>query len=408
MKRFIVNGGRRLVGEVMVSGSKNAALPILFSTLAVKGVSKIKNVPDIGDVRITVGILRSMGARITRRGSVLTVDTTSVLYNTPSERDTAQIRASTYLIGSCLSRFGGCELLRFGGCNFAKRPIDLHLFAAECLGAEIQERVVKCKRLTGAEIRFSKKSVGATVNALIMASGANGMSKIYNYAEEPHILDLIKYLRNAGATIELYPEYILVEGRELHGAEITVGADLIEAGSYAAFALATGGDVILKGIKDTEMSTVIAAVTSAGGSASSVDGGVRFFGQVSKAFEIIAAPYPGFPTDLQPIFSTLMAFGSGGGYTDTVFPERFSHLSELSAFGVCYYKVMDRIIVPEIKHATAATVSAQDLRGGAACLLAALGTEGESSIPFAERIMRGYERPQEKLVGLGASVSLIG
>ena len=408
MKRFIVNGASPLVGEVAVSGSKNSALPILFSTLAVRGISKIKNVPDIGDVRITLGILRGMGARISRHGSELTVDTTSVVYAPPSERETSQIRASTYLIGSCLSRFGVCELLRFGGCNFAKRPIDLHLLAAERLGAEIQERVIRCKRLSGAEVRFPIRSVGATVNALIMAAGAEGRSRIYNYAQEPHVLDLIEFLRNAGAAIELYPDHILVDGAVLHGSVVTVGADLIEAGSYAAFALATDGDVTLKGITEKELSPIIPAVISAGGAVRPSPDGVRIFGRAIRPFEITAAPYPGFPTDLQPVFSTLMAFGAGGGYTDTVFPERLSHLTELSAFGVVYYKVMDRIIVPAVKHRVAARVSAQDLRGGAACLLAALSTEGESSILFAERILRGYERPEEKLTALGASVRLIG
>ena len=407
MKRFIVNGARPLVGEVTVSGSKNAALPILFSTLATRGISKIKNVPDIGDVRIALNILRTMGARITRRLSDLTVDTREVSYARPSESDTSQIRASTYLIGACLSGFGASEILSFGGCNFAKRPIDLHLYAAECFGASVEERVVKCRELLGAEVRFSKRSVGATVNALIMASRAKGRSKIYNYAEEPHILDLIEFLRSAGAKIELFPEYILIEGADLCGGEVTVGADMIEAGTYAAFALATCGDVLIKGISEREMSSVISVIRSSGGSAFTTADGIRIRGEAKRSFELEAKPYPGFPTDLQPLFSTLMAYGMGGAYTDTVFPERFSHLSVLSPFGVGFYKVMDRIIVPRIKIRLTATVTAPDLRGGAAGLLAALATGGESRILAAERILRGYERPQEKLSALGANIRLI-
>lgn len=406
MKRFIVNGARPLVGEVTVSGSKNAALPILFSTLATRGVSKIKNVPDIGDVRITLNILRAMGARITRRASEISVDTTALTYSPPSEAETSQIRASTYLIGACLCGFGVCDIVGFGGCDFAKRPIDLHLYAAECFGATVEERVVKCRSLTGAEVRFTKRSVGATVNALIMASCAHGRSKIYNYAEEPHIIDLIEFLRSAGAKIELLPEYISVEGALLSGGEVTVGADMIEAGSYAVFALATGGDILIKGVSEREMTSVISVIKDAGGALSLADG-IRVSGRPKRSFELTARPYPGFPTDLQPLFSTLMAYGMGGAYTDTVFPERFSHLKALSPFGVGFYKVMDRIIVPRIRLRLTATVTAPDLRGGAACLVAALATGGESRILSAEKILRGYERPQEKLSALGADIRLV-
>ena len=406
MKRFIVNGARPLIGEVTVSGSKNAALPILFSTLATRGVSKIKNVPDIGDVRITLNILRGMGARIARHGSEVSVDTTTLSYAPPSESETSEIRASTYLIGACLAGFGVCDIVSFGGCNFAKRPIDLHLYAAECFGATVEERVVRCSALSCAEVRFSKRSVGATVNSLIMASRARGRSKIYNYAEEPHILDLIAYLRSAGAKIELLPEYISVEGGELFGGEVTVGGDMIEAGSYAAFTLATGGDILIKGISEREMTSVTSLIKDAGGGASVSPLGIRIFGKPKRSFELTAEPYPGFPTDLQPLFSTLMAYGMGGAYTDTVFPERFSHLLALSPFGVGFYKVMDRIIVPRIKIRLTASVSAPDLRGGAACLLAALATGGESRILSPEKILRGYERPQEKLSALGADIRL--
>ena len=406
MKRFIVNGARPLVGEVTVSGSKNAALPILFSTLATRGVSKIKNVPDIGDVRITLNILRDMGARITRRGAEIIVDTTALTYSPPSEAQTKEIRASTYLIGACLAGFGVCDIVGFGGCNFAKRPIDMHLYAAECFGAVVEERVVRCCTLAGAEVRFSKRSVGATVNALIMSSRSRGRSKIYNYAEEPHILDLIGFLRSAGAKIELFPEYISVYGTELGGGEVTVGGDMIEAGSYAAFALATGGDVLIKGISEREMASVASLIKEAGGGLSFADG-IRVYGKPKRSFELTARPYPGFPTDLQPLFSTLMAYGMGGAYTDTVFPERFSHLLALSPFGVGFYKVMDRIIVPRIKLRLTASVTAPDLRGGAACLLAALATGGESRILAAEKILRGYERPWEKLSALGADIRLV-
>ena len=406
MKRLIVNGGRPLVGEVTVSGSKNAALPILFSTLAVRGVSKIKNVPDIGDVRITLKILSSMGARITRRGNSLTVDTTSASYSTPLASDTSMIRASTYLIGACLGGFGLCDIVSFGGCNFARRPIDMHLYAAERFGAQIEERVVRCARLRGGEVRFDKRSVGATVNALIMASAADGRSRIFNYAEEPHIHDLIRFLVSCGAMIDIRPEYILVEGAELHGGEVTVGGDMIEAGSYAAFALATGGDVLIRGVPDSELSSVESVVISSGGGVRHESDGVRFFGRVKGPFELLAAPYPGFPTDLQPIYSTLMAVGMGGAYVDTVFPERCSHLSLLSSFGVNFYKVLDRIIIPKAHQTNPITVEAPDLRGGAACMLAALYVRGESVIYGFDRVLRGYERPCEKLSALGADVRL--
>ena len=201
MKTIVVNGGKALVGRVSVSGSKNAALPILFACIITRGVNEIRNLPDIGDVNITLEILRSLGAEITRQGATVYINTENLEYRTPDPRLISKIRASTYLMGACLSRFGRCEIGSFGGCSFSARPIDMHLDACRALGAEVEEGVITASRLNCGEIRFAKKSVGATVNAILLASATEGKTTVIGCACEPHIDALIDFLRSCGGEI---------------------------------------------------------------------------------------------------------------------------------------------------------------------------------------------------------------
>ena len=202
---MIVRGGKRLSGEVRISGSKNGALPILFATLITKGVSRIENLPDIGDIRVAIRLLEGFGAKMLRSGVALYIDTEHLTYREPDPTLVSQIRASSYLIGACLARFGKFTLSNFGGCSFSNRPIDMHLYAAEALGARIENDVLLTDGLKGAEIVFDKPSVGATVNAIIMASLSDGETHIHTYAKEPHIFTLVEFLKSCGADIEINP-----------------------------------------------------------------------------------------------------------------------------------------------------------------------------------------------------------
>ncbi len=406
MKRIIVNGPSRLVGEVAVSGSKNAALPIIFATLITRGISELRCLPDIGDVRVALDIIRGFGARITRAGDFTYIDTRDLSYREPSEHLVSKIRASTYLIGSCLSRFGQCRISSFGGCNFASRPIDMHIDACRALGAEASTEKITAKSLRGAEISFNKQSVGATVNAILLAASAEGETLIRGFATEPHIDALIAFLISAGASIERTDSEIRIKGKELRGGKITVIGDMIEAGTYLAAGLMTGGSVAVKNCPSYDMQAFLDSLSAlgAGNSVSENYVSSRLLGR-GEHISVTAAPYPGFPTDLQPIIAPIMAKNSGGNITDTVWPTRFGYLNTLSAFGVSSSVLANRAEI-EPARLTPAAVNAPDLRGGAACLLCALSAEGRSEIHSAEIILRGYEKLEEKLRALGADIQI--
>ena len=389
MKKIVVKGGIPLHGEVAVSGSKNAALPIIFACIIANGVSRIDNLPDIGDVRVALDILRGFGAQINREGERVIIDTGSLHYCTPRSSLVSGIRASTYLIGACLARFGRCEISSFGGCNFSHRPIDMHLAACRAMGAEVGEYEITASRLRGTAIDFDKPSVGATVNSLLLSVSAEGETRIRGFAREPHIDALIDFLLSCGAEIRRTRDEIIVVGRSLHGGCIRVIGDMIEAGSYLAAGYATGGIVDVADSNVEGMEIVIDVIC----------------GAKNGFTEVTASPYPGFPTDLQPVAASLMAVCTGGKITDTVWPHRFGYLNEISKFGVKFKADGNNAVIFPSK-INCAEVTAPDLRGGFACLMCALAAEGESKIYSAEIILRGYERLVEKLRAIGAEIRI--
>ncbi len=406
MKRIIVKGPSRLVGDVSVSGSKNAALPIIFASVITQGISEICRLPDIGDVRVALEIIRGFGARVTRSGDLTYIDTRELAYRAPDESLVSKIRASTYLIGSCLARFGECRLSSFGGCNFASRPIDMHLDACRALGANISEDRVTARKLSGSEISFAKQSVGATVNAIILAATSEGETKIRGFATEPHIDALIDFLISAGASIERDDNEIRIKGRELHGGRITVIGDMIEAGSYLAASLMTDGAVRVNNCPTRDMRAFLDSLSVLGAENIINEDSVtsRLTGR-GEYISVTAAPYPAFPTDLQPIIAPLMAKYAGGDITDTVWQTRFGYLGTLSAFGIDSTVSYNRAQINPSSIKPAA-VTVPDLRGGAACLLCALAADGRSEIHSAEIILRGYEKLAEKLCALGAQLQI--
>ncbi len=404
MGSFIINGGKGLSGELEVSGSKNAALPLIFASLTVRGTSVLDNVPDIEDVRIALKILEYYGVSVASYGDRLLIDASRAEYSVPPRELVSKIRASSYLMGASLSRFGKAYIPPSGGCNFDIRPIDLHLFAMQMLGAEISGNEIIFSSPRPAEIHFPKKSVGASINAIISASSVRGVSRIYGYAEEPHVLSLIDFYRSAGIDITQNSECIEIHGKEIYHAHASVIPDMIEAGTYIIASLMLSSPILIRSLDVSHLSYPIALLSSCGARFEYTNDGIIPYGRIEQEITLETAPYPGFPTDLQPQMAPLLALASGGEIRERVWSSRFSYLNELSRFGVKYELRADSALI----HTSAlcpAEVTSPDLRGGAALILAALAADGQSKIRGAEIIDRGYENIVKKLASLGASIN---
>ena len=402
MSAFIVSGGATLTGCITVGGSKNAALPIIFATLLTNGISVLSNVPKILDVEVALNIICEFGARVERRADTLIIDTTQLAYCVPSEKNVSKIRASSYLLGALSARFGRARIMSFGGCNFENRPIDMHIGALYSLGATINGSDICAKNLTGADIRFDKISVGATVNAILMSNCAKGRTRIFGYAREPHVYALVDFLKSCGADISFSEECITVYGCELHGGVARIIPDMIEAGTYLALSCATGSNLSVAGADVRELESFLLDIAVSGIGFSLSSDLISPFGNINCFFDIITGPYPAFPTDMQPQCAPLMA-EHGGRITEGVWCSRFGYLEELAKFGLNYTRVKNlAYILPSKLHN--ANVIATDLRGGAAALITALICKGESVIENAEIIDRGYENIIEKLCSVGADI----
>ena len=403
MSKIAVSGGVRLSGAVEPSGSKNGALPMIFASLSNHGISILRGVADIGDVEIAIKIIEEFGARIVRVGSVIKIDTRDLSYKKPSSQLTSKIRASSYLLGACLARFGVFELSDIGGCNFCNRPIDMHVAAAIALGAELRDGALYAKKLSGGKIVFDKKSVGATINALIMASYADGEVEIIGAAEEPHVRALASYLISSGAKIEFARNRITVIPSTLSGGDATVIPDMIEAGTFLLLAPLTEGKITVRNSADLELDSFLEVLVDSGIGVDVCGNDVTVFGTPERPIQIKTAPHPGYPTDLQPQAAPLMAKYFGGIIDERVWQNRFSYLDTLYSFGVHHCKSNSRaVILPsDIK---SGICDAPDLRGGASALMCALAANGESEIGKYEIIKRGYSGLAGKLTSLGARV----
>ena len=404
MGKFIINGALPLCGDIEISGSKNAALPLIFATLITNGISRIKSVPDISDVAVAVDLISSQGAVVWWDGGDMLIDTTRLSYSRPSEAQVAKIRASSYLLGADLARFGICRLQSFGGCNFDSRPIDMHVRAMTAMGAVRYGDNFYASSLCGADIAFDKISVGATVNAILLGSVASGRTRIFGYAKEPHVISLISFLCSAGADICLYEDRIEIVGAHLHGGSATVIPDMIEAGTYAALSLVTDSDIRIHGIIPEHLKSFFAVLEQGGASVTVKDGALSVRGEITSFLNVVTSPYPGFPTDLQPQMAPLLAAFCGGRITENVWKGRFGYLSELHRMGV-EYEICDSSALIRKSSVISAEVTAPDLRGGAALLICALFARGKSVIHSSEIIKRGYSDVVRKLRSIGADIS---
>lgn len=401
--KIAVAGGKRLSGAVEPSGSKNAALPIIFASIVADGVSLLHGVADITDVSIALKIIEELGARVEKNGTTLKIDSRDMAYKKPPSALTSKIRASSYLLGACLARFGVFHISEIGGCNFCNRPIDMHVEAALSLGAELKDGVLYARRLSGGKISFSKKSVGATMNALIMASRADGEVLIEGAAEEPHVRCLAEYLTSLGSKIEFHRGNISVLPATAHNGHTKIIPDMIEAGTYLLLAPLTEGRITVKSSAPLELESFLEALTDSGIGVHISGNDVTVYGAPSRPIQIKTAPHPGFPTDLQPQAAPIMAKFFGGIIDERVWQNRFSYLDSLSSFGVHYCKNESRaVILPSDLHR--GMCEAPDLRGGASALMCALCAEGYSEISRLEIIKRGYSDLTAKLNLLGAEV----
>ena len=416
MIKYIVQGGTRLSGSVTISGAKNAAVAILPATLLVSGPCRIENVPDISDVRLLLEILRDMGAELNRYGrNTLEIDCSRARNATAPIELVRRIRASYYLIGAELGRFGHAHVAMPGGCNFGVRPIDQHIKGFTTMGAEVSveggfiHTAAKNGRLVGAPVYLDVVSVGATMNIMMAAALAEGTTTIENAAKEPHIVDLANFLNSMGADIKgAGTDSIKIRGvKKLTGGTYCIIPDQIEAGTYMAAVAAAGGQLLLKNIIPKHMDCITAKLQECGVEVEEQDDTllVRRTARLKKA-NVKTLPYPGFPTDMQPQMTTVLTLAQGTSLvTEGVWSSRYRYVDELKRMGA-RIQVDDKTAVVEgVEKLTGAPIQAYDLRAGAALVIAALAAEGESEISNVQYIERGYEDIIGKLRALGADVS---
>lgn len=417
MSKFIVHGGRPLVGTVTAQGAKNSALPILAATVLCGDNCCIHNCPDLSDVRTTCEILSLLGCDCTRQGNCTRVDSSGVNCHSINERLMCKMRSSIIFLGALLARCGRAEVYLPGGCELGSRPIDLHLSSLRMMGANITERggALNCQthgRLHGAYIDLPLASVGATENIILAAVLADGRTVIRNAAREPEIVDLCNFLRACGAHIEGDGQgMITVEGVDrLHGAEHTVIPDRIAAVTYLAAAAITGGCVEVKGCLPEHMHPVLSYFEQAGCLLQVTEHGVTLRAPKRLGrFELISTHvYPGFPTDAQPIMLAVSTVANGTSmFVENIFSGRYKYVDWLQKMGA-HIRISERVaVVDGTDRLLPANVRATDLRGGAAVLLAALAAEGATTITDICHIDRGYDRIDHILNSLGADVKRV-
>lgn len=414
----MIRGGNRLCGEVTISGAKNAAVAILPACLLVKDVCRIENLPDIKDVKLFLKILEKLNAEVKYIDkNTVEIDCTNVDSYVPSGDLTRRMRGSSYLMGALLGRFSRFSVDPPGGCDFGTRPIDQHIKGFEALGAVIDtSRGIingEAQNLCGGHIFFDVVSVGATMNAILAATCADGVTVIENAAKEPHIVDLANFLNSMGANIRgAGTDTIKIKGtKNLHGGTYAIIPDQIEAGTFMIAAAATRGDVVIRNIIPRHLEIISTKLIEAGVKISEGSDSIRVWvedGTVFKHINFIALPYPGFPTDMQP---QLVAFLSTIPGTSTaregVWENRFRYVNELKRLGANIRVEGKLAIIDGVKNLSGAHVKATDLRAGAAMIIAGLMADGTTEITDIYHIDRGYENFEEKFVKIGGDIQRI-
>lgn len=422
MDRFVVNGGNALCGTIEVGGMKNAAVAIIFATILNEDECIIRNLPDISDVADGFAILEKMGAVVERLDkTTYKVDTTNVVCGSSPYEYVRKMRASYYILGAELGRFGKAHTAYPGGCDFGVRPIDQHIKGFRALGAAVttiedDKSFIDCVSdggVVGNTIYMDVVSVGATINIILAASRAKGVTVIENAAREPHIVDLANFLNASGAMISgAGTDTIKIKGVEkLHGTDYTIIPDMIEAGTYMIAAAATGGDLTITNVIPKHLDSITAKLCEMGVEVEEFDEAVRVKSTGKLCgIDVKTLPYPGFPTDMNPQMGLLMCIAEGTSVMrEGVWDNRFRYTEELKLMGADIQVDMSgkQATFRGVESLVGAPVRAVDLRAGAAVIVAGLCARGTTEITQIHHILRGYENITEKLRGVGADITLV-
>ena len=416
LEKFVINGGRPLKGEVRISGAKNAAVAILPAVLLSDEPCIIDNLPSISDVATIFKAMQSLGAQIKPISkSAVEIDPRHVNSFVVSKKMAEGMRASSYFLGALLGRMNRARVAPPGGCNFGVRPIDQHIKGFEALGAKmtIENGMVEAKaqRLTGCSIYLDVVSVGATINIMLAAAKANGLTVIENAAREPHIVDLANFLNSMGANIMgAGTGVIKIRGvKHLSGTSYSIIPDQIEAGTYMAAAVAAKGDILVTNVTPKHLESIIAKLVETGAEITEYDESVRvrMTGRPRKC-NIKTMPHPGFPTDMQPQMATVLSVAEGTSIvTEGVWDSRFRYVDQLTLMGADIQVDGKMAVITGVKELHSAPVRAVDLRAGAAMIIAGLAAKGTTEIEEIDHIDRGYEDVVEKFSALGADIKRV-
>lgn len=410
-----IHGGTRLEGELSVGGGKNAAVAVIPAALLADSPSVIENLPNIEDVHVLIRMLEWLGARVEFEGSTMRIDPRGLNRYDPPYELACKMRASYYLSPVLMGVFGKSHVPMPGGCDIGARPIDQTIKGMTTLGANVDTLGgfinASCGRLSGGDIFLDMPSVGATVNSMLTAVSADGLTQIHNAAREPHVVDLANFLSAMGASVKgAGTDIIRIRGgRHLHGANYTIIPDQIQTGTLMIAAAATGGDVTITGAIPAHMESLTAKLLEMGVSVYTEDDLIRVRGNgLYRSVNVKTLGYPGFPTDLQQPLSALLTIARGTSIvTETVFENRFRFLDELRRMGANVRVIETTAIITGVDQLVGARINATDLRAGAAMVVAGLMSSGVTDIGGVDYIQRGYENMDEKLISLGARIELV-
>ena len=415
MEKFTVHGPCKLEGEVVISGAKNAAVAILPATLLVKGKCHLENVPNISDIRAYCKILESLGSKIEYLSpNEMIIDNTNIKTGIASSELTSKFRASYYLLGALLGNFSQVQISLPGGCNLGARPIDQHIKVLEKLGATVEVKrgnvyASRKEKLKGSHIFLDVVSVGATMNAILAATLAEGITVIENVAKEPHIVDLANFLNSMGAKIQgAGTDTIRIIGVSTltQKSSYSIIPDQIETGTFMVAAAATKGNVLIKNCIPKHLEHITSKLKEAGAIIDEYETSIRVkMNERPKAFSVKTMPYPGFPTDMQPQMSILLCICDGTGIiVENIWESRFQYTDELAKMGADISAHGTTAIFKGVDKLYSAPVRAHDLRAGAAMIIAGLVAEGDTDVYDIHHILRGYENITEKFKNLGANI----
>ena len=415
MSSYIIEGGKSLEGEVNISGSKNASLPIMAASILNSNVTRLYNVPNIHDTQITLEILKILGCKITKKSDKIIIDSRNMKKTEIPEELMRQMRSSVVLAGAIIGRFKKAKISYPGGCDIGARPIDLHLKGFKRLGIEIEENSgfinCKCENIIGNTVQLDFPSVGATENVMLAAVLAEGETIITNAAMEPEIVDLQNMLNKMGAKIVgAGTNIIKITGvKILKEVSYTVMPDRIEAGTFLCAGAITGGKIKLNRVNVENVMPIIHKLEECGCKIEIFKNSIKLEAPKKlKAVDIKTMPYPGFPTDMQSVFATVLAVSKGTSMVvENIFESRYKYTNELRRMGAKITVEGKTAVIKGVRRLSGTNVTSTDLRGGAALVLAGLQAKGKTTVNNIEYILRGYEKLDQKLSALGAKIKLV-